>query len=125
MKILIPIATNYGLDSAVYGHFGSAPGFLLVDETGEILEAIDNQSDHHEHGHCSPLSHLTGREVDAVVVGGIGRGALSALRQAGIPVYSSNNGTVEDALKGLTSGQLRPVNELDSCAGHGHQGGCH
>jgi predicted Fe-Mo cluster-binding NifX family protein len=125
MKILIPIASNYGLDSAVYGHFGSAPGFLLVDQSGTIFEAIDNQTAQHRHGHCSPLSHLTDREVDAIVVGGIGRRALFALRQAGIQVYSSNNGTVQDALEALTSGQLKPVDELDSCAGHGHPGGCH
>jgi len=125
MKILIPVAADYGLDSTVYGHFGSAPGFLLIDQAGTILESIDNQTGQHRHGHCSPLSHLAGREVDAIVVGGIGRRALFALRQAGIQVYASNNGTVQDALQGLTSGQLKLVDELESCAGHGHQGGCH
>ena len=125
MNILIPVAMNYGLDSAVYGHFGSAPFFLLVDETGSILEEIDNRSGTHLHGQCRPLDHVAGRSVDAIIAGGIGLRALSSLLAAGIRVYSSNDGTVEDALQQFKLGKLQAMSELESCSGHGHSGGCH
>ena len=125
MKILVPVAADYGLDSAVFGHFGSAPCFLLIDGKGSILEAIDNPSSDHLHGHCSPLEHISRRSVDAIVVGGIGRRALAALLGKGIQVYASNDGTVEDALQRLNSGQLEAITELSSCSGQGDRGGCH
>ena len=31
MKVCFPTETLQGLDSRVYGHFGSAPGFVIVD----------------------------------------------------------------------------------------------
>ena len=89
MKLCFPVPTNEGMDSSVFGHFGSAPTFLLVDtETGTILEAI-NRDLHHAHGSCSPVRALGGHEVDAVVVGGIGGGALNGLSRAGIRVFHS------------------------------------
>ena len=37
MKICFPVAENKGLESPVYNHFGSAPMFLLVDPSGNVV----------------------------------------------------------------------------------------
>jgi len=79
MKVCIPIARDYGLESTVYGHFGSAPQFVVADtETGEI-KPLDNRDRDHQHGRCSPLQAIAGEKIDAVVVGGIGAKALQGL----------------------------------------------
>ena len=37
MKICVPVENNKGLDSKPFGHFGSAPSFVVCDlETGDL-----------------------------------------------------------------------------------------
>ncbi|MFP5214162.1 MAG: NifB/NifX family molybdenum-iron cluster-binding protein, partial [Acidobacteriota bacterium] len=80
MKICFPTETLQGLESAVYGHFGSAPGFVIVDTDSQAVEEIKNDDMHHAHGMCQPMKALGGRKVEGVVVGGIGMGALMKLQ---------------------------------------------
>jgi predicted Fe-Mo cluster-binding NifX family protein len=124
MKIAFPVQGDKGMESIVYGHFGSARHFLLVDRNKGPFEIIGNNDREHLHGHCQPLNALGGRKVDAVVVGGIGAGALSRLNSAGITVYRAVEGSVAENLKLIDAGLL-PVFALDqTCAGHGAGGGC-
>ena len=120
MIICVPIGNDEGLDSQVYAHFGSAPAFLLVDSETGACRAVVNGNQHHAHGMCSPLSSLLGERIDAVIVGGIGAGALSKLAAAGIAVHIAREGTVREAVGALTAGAL-PVMSADLvCGGHGH-----
>lgn len=66
MKICFPTINLEGLASQVYGHFGSAPGFVIVDTETQTVEEISNNDLHHDHGMCQPLRALGGREVDVV-----------------------------------------------------------
>ena len=74
------------------------------------------------HGACNPIKAIDGREVDAVVVGGIGAGALSKLNAMGKRVYGSAAATVGENLDLLKSGNLRKLMAMHACAGH--EGGC-
>ncbi len=65
------------------------PGFVLYDTKTEELDFIDNKNMKHEHGACNPAAALAGREVDTVVVGGIGRGAIVKLSSGGGSVLPS------------------------------------
>jgi len=124
MQIAFPIQEDKGPESVVYGHFGSASRFMIVDREKGSFEAIDNPDREHDRGRCQPLSALGGRPVDAVVVGGIGAGALAALNSAGITVYRAVEGSVAENLKLIEAGFL-PIFTLDqTCAGHGAGGGC-
>lgn len=124
MRVCFPVRENLGLGSAVFDHFGSAPLFLVVDtESNEAAEVI-NRDLHHAHGACSPLKALDGRHVDAVIVGGIGGGALSGLTRAGIRVYRSVAPTVEGNLARLRLGSLAQWQPGETCGGHGHGQGC-
>lgn len=124
MKIAIPVAEYRGLDSLVYGHFGSAPLFVLVDSEAMSVEALGNPDQEHEHGQCNPMRALAGARPEAVVVGGIGTGAVRGLRQAGIRVYRTTGGTVADAISLLQSGGLEELTGSGTCAGHGEDSGC-
>ena len=79
MRIAFPVTEDRGMESPVYGHFGSAPLFMVLDSANGGLESIGNSDAHHAHGQCQPIQALGGTSVDLVVVGGIGGGALVKL----------------------------------------------
>jgi len=124
MKICFPVQQDAGLESVVYDHFGSAPVFLVVDDQDGAISAINNRDQHHAKGACNPLKALDRHPVDAVVVGGIGAGALSRLGSAGIGVYRASPGTVRENLGLFRDGALPAFTLQRACAGHGAGGGC-
>jgi predicted Fe-Mo cluster-binding NifX family protein len=124
MKICIPVAEYRGLDSPVYGHFGSAPSFVLVDADTMVVERLDNHDQGHVHGQCSPVKALAGARPEVVVVGGIGAGAVLGLRNAGIRVYQATGGTVGETVALFKKGELQEIDSQHACPGHGEDSGC-
>lgn len=124
MKICFPVLENNGIESAVYGHFGSAPGFILVDMfSGEVTD-LANEDRVHQHGACNPAAALEGHEIKAVVVGGIGGGALRKLNGAGMRVFQAKSETVGENMKLLRASALAEFMPGDTCGGHAHGHGC-
>ncbi|MDQ7787337.1 MAG: NifB/NifX family molybdenum-iron cluster-binding protein [Thermodesulfovibrionales bacterium] len=124
MKICFPVASPKGLESEVYGHFGSAPVFIVVETDTNVVRSIQNNDEHHEHGACNPVKALNNEKVDAIVVGGIGMGALMKLQQAGIKVFQAKAQTVGGNITLLKDQKLPEFHPQFTCAGHGHGGGC-
>src|SRR5210317_338333 len=126
MKICFPVSQNKGLDSQVYNHFGSAPMFLLVDaEQRSVAEEV-NRDVNHQHGACRPLRALGSQEVDAIVVGGIGAGALSGLNQAGLKVYRAEAATIAENLDRFLKQELVELTPAQTCGEqHRHHCGSH
>lgn len=120
MKLCFPIVQNEGLDSQVYGHFGSAPGFLLVDLESGQTDAVDNNDQNHVHGACNPAKVVAGLGLDGIVVGGIGRGALMSLNQAGYRVFQANGALVRENLEKARAGELAEFAAEAVCGGHSH-----
>jgi predicted Fe-Mo cluster-binding NifX family protein len=120
MNICVPVETDNGLDSPVCAHFGSAPAFMIVDTDTGGCRAVVNGNQHHGHGQCMPLQSLQGEAIDAMVVGGIGMGALHKLNAARITVYVAQHPTVGEVLSAFKAGSLRPMQPGMACAGHGH-----
>lgn len=140
MNLCIPVLKDDGLASRVSGHFGSAPCFAIVDTDTRTCHVVPNANRHHGHGGCHPVAALAGLDVQGVLVGGIGAGALSHLHAAGIRVWRADGGTVEAALASFAGGAPVEIAPGQACAhhghghgrehehehghGHGHQGGC-
>lgn len=122
MKVCFAVQNDEGLESAIYGHFGSAPVFLVVDTESRKVEKVSNGNMVHAHGACNPVMALGGRNVDAVVVGGIGGGALMKLNALGVKVYGSMAATIQGNIDLLTQSLLPELSIENTCAGH--QGGC-
>lgn len=125
MKVCIPVSEYRGLDSVVYGHFGSASGFALADTDTMEVVPLANPDHGHAHGACSPIKALAGAKPDAVVVGGMGAGALRGLHFLSIKVFRCVGGTVADAIRQLKAGELVEMDELSVCGGHSGGQGCH
>ncbi len=124
MKVCFPVQNNEGLDSAVYNHFGSAPVFVVVDSDTNDLSVISNRDQHHAHGACNPMKALDNQKVDAIVVGGIGAGALTRLNQMGIIVHRSQAATIRENMAMFASKSLPELTLQGCCGGHSKDGGC-
>ena len=117
MRIAIPVFSNDGEISEVYGHFGSAPCFLIYDTEKQKLETVENGDKVHEHGMCNPLAGLEGKNVDAIVTGGIGLRALQRIAGSGVKVFRSAEGmTVKDVAVSVESNSLREITMDEACS---------
>jgi predicted Fe-Mo cluster-binding NifX family protein len=122
MKVGFAVHSNEGVESKVYNHFGSAPAFIIVDTEGKEVMTVNNRDLHHVHGACNPVMALDGRSVDAMVVGGIGSGAITKLNAMGVRVYASAAPTVKENLELLDRNKLEELSVLNAC--RSHQAGC-
>ncbi len=125
MQACFPVAHDRGLDSLIHPHFGSTPTFLIVDTETGATRAVSNGSCGHAHGQCDPLAALAGEALDAIVVSGIGAGALERLRAAGVAVYVSGPMSVATAIAAIDGGVLRRMSADEALArgfacGHQH-----
>ena len=124
MRIAFPVQDDIGIESVVYDHFGSAPVFVIVEAETSAVASVSNRDQHHTHGACNPMRALDNQRVDAVVVGGIGAGALLGLNRMGVTVRRATAATVRENLALLGSGSLPVIEPRGTCAGHGKGGGC-
>ena len=122
MKVGFAVQGNEGVESKVYEHFGSAPAFIIVDTEGKDFLTVSNKDLHHVHGACNPVMALDGKSVDAMVVGGIGAGAIAKLNAMGVKVYAAAASTVEENLNLLIENKLQELSVNDAC--RAHQGEC-
>ena len=123
MKFCIPVGTDRDWDSPVFGHFGSAPFFAVLDtDLPHAMEIVPNGNSHHEHGQCNPVAAVAGLGINAVVVGGIGHRAAVRLGENGIAVYRCAGHTVIEVAEAIAANTLEPINLADTCQGHGEDG---
>jgi predicted Fe-Mo cluster-binding NifX family protein len=122
MKVGFAVQRNEGIESRVYDHFGSAPEFIIFDTEGKDVLTVNNKDLHHVHGACNPVMALDGKSVDAMVVGGIGAGAIAKLNALGVRVYQAGAPTVKENLSLLSENKLQELSVFNAC--RAHQGEC-
>ena len=122
MKIGFAVQSIEGIESKVYNHFGSAPAFIIVDTESQDILTVNNKDLHHAHGTCNPIMALDGKRVDAMIVGGIGAGAIAKLNALGIKVLQAGAATVKENLALLNQNKLQELSMRNAC--QAHQEGC-
>lgn len=125
MKICIPVKENNGLESLPYNHFGSAPLFLVVDSETNEVSSINNGDLNHEHGKCQPIKAIGGASIDAVIVLGIGAGAINKLNSMGVKVFRGEGLPISKNIELLKENKLVEFNASNACHGHSHGHSCH
>jgi len=123
MRICVPTGNDQGVESEVFGHFGSAPYFSLIDTDTAEVEFLGNSNQHHAHGQCAPMQQLTGVEFDAIVVRGMGRNAVARFAAANVQVLVTGANTLQDVLDEARAGTLRELDPSQACQGHGDRHG--
>jgi ArsR family transcriptional regulator len=122
MKVAFAVQSDQGMKSRVYDHFGSAPLFVIVDSVSQDISTVNNKDLNHVHGACNPIKALDGRSVDAMVVGGIGAGALIKLNGMGIKVFAAGAPTIKENILLFNENKLAELSVNNAC--HAHEGGC-
>ena len=110
------IAVTYE-NGEIFQHFGHTEQFKIYDaEDGKILssEVVDTNGS----GHGALAGVLSALHVDALICGGIGGGAQTALAQAGIRLY----GSADEAVGALLAGTLS-FDPAVHCDQHDHEHG--
>ncbi len=110
-------------------HFGRAPYFALVeinDNEYKILEVIKNPHVEHEHGRGAGVIDLvTSRDVNALIVQGMGYNAFTRLKERGVRIYFTPETlegliTLEEAVRMFVRGKLEEaVGPRESHSRHG------
>ena len=122
--IAVACESANGLAGNVSGHFGHTPYFVVAElAEGLIVSSRLVTSPGHGQG-CSMPAFVESLGVSAVIVGGIGAGAVNGLRARGIEVAAGATGNAATALSAFASGTL-PKGE-PGCGGrrdHGHSCG--
>ncbi len=116
------IAVTYE-DGGIFQHFGHTEQFKLYDvENGRVVSAqvVDTNGS----GHGALAGFLKAMQVDKLICGGIGGGAINALRNAGIDLYPGIDGSADMAAMQLVAGVL-PRRADVRCTHHDHHGEGH
>lgn len=125
MRIAIPYENGQ-----IFQHFGHTAQFKLYDVEGGTIIA-SRVVDTNGSGHGALAGVLTALNVDALICGGIGGGAQTALAAANIRLYGGVTGSADAAAEALAAGRLTfdpdarcEHHEHHHAQGHGCGGHC-
>lgn len=118
MKVCFPVEENQGLISHVYGHFVSAPLFLIIDMDTHVVTEFKNGNLAHPPRKCDIVQSLDDHHVDVAIVVGIGRGSITKLNKAGIKVYGAVSASVADNMTLFNADRLKEMPGSHACDGH-------
>ena len=125
------VAVTYD-NGNVFGHFGKTEQFKVYDiEDGKIVNSQILGTNAEGCGALAGILNIA--DVDALICGGIGGGAVNAIEEAGIKLYAGASGSTDAAVEALIAGTLEAIDEAncdhhDHKHGEGHScehGGCH
>ena len=114
MRIAVPYENETG---TVFQHFGHSQAFKLYDVKDgavETSEVINTQGS----GHGALAGLLQEHEVEALICGGIGAGAIETLSAAGIRILAGVKGAADEAVAQHLAGTLVYTTEAN-CSHHG------
>ena len=111
MKIAITCNNN-----EVFQHFGHTPEFAIfeIEENKVISKTILNCGDS---GHGALATLLSNEQIELLICGNIGPGAINALKNANIKVIGGANGNVDEVAAAFANDTLK-VRENFHCNHH-------
>ena len=116
MKIAVTCENNQ-----VFQHFGHTPGFAVFEVAdGKIVNEKMLSSGDSGHGALATLLAL--EQIEVLICGGIGGGAINALGNAGIKVVGGAEGDVRTVAENYVAGTLQ-LRANFHCNHHHHGAG--
>ena len=115
------VAVTYD-NGNVFQHFGHTERVKIYDiENGNIVsEKIEDTS---TTGHSLLVEFLKNNDIKVLICGGIGQGAINALKESGIELYSGNEGNTDNIVKMYIKGDLEQNND-SNCHHHNGEHNC-
>ncbi|MDF2587826.1 MAG: Dinitrogenase iron-molybdenum cofactor biosynthesis protein [Anaerocolumna sp.] len=113
----IKIAVTTDENHNVFGHFGKTQTFTIYELRGDELIS-KSTLDSNGSGHSELVTLLAGQNINVLICGGIGMGAMEGLMDAGILVIPGAQGDVDVVTQAYLDGSLEENNEAN--CGHHH-----
>ena len=114
------IAVTYD-NEQIFQHFGHTEQFKIYDvKNDEIISKAVVSTNGQGHGALS--SFLKENNVDILICGGIGGGAISALNELGIKLFGGVSGDCDSAVEAFLKNELE-FNPNVRCSHHDHEHG--
>jgi len=107
----------------VFQHFGHCEQFKLYEtenaavQSSEVVSAVGS-------GHGALAEFLHSHGVQALICGGIGSGARTALEEVGISLYPGVTGNADESVAALLNGTLKYDPNTMCSHHHGEEHGC-
>jgi len=117
MKIVIPTNNKKGLEDEVADHFGRCLTYTIVDKHGEVVEIIDNISEHMG-GQGLPPELMKKHQANILLCKGIGPRAINLCKELGIEVYVYQAETVKEIFQLWQNNKLKKAGVEDACDEH-------
>jgi predicted Fe-Mo cluster-binding NifX family protein len=117
MKIVVPTNSKKGLEDTVAEHFGSCLTYTFLDEKGEVVEIIDNTSEHMG-GKGLPPELMKKHGADILLCKDLGPRALDLCSQLGIDVYVNQAETVKEIFEIWKNNKIKKAGTEDVCEEH-------
>ncbi|MBL7142471.1 MAG: NifB/NifX family molybdenum-iron cluster-binding protein [Candidatus Pacebacteria bacterium] len=117
MKIVIPTDNKKGLEDTVAEHFGRCLTYTFLNEKGEVVEIVDNTSEHMG-GAGLPPELMKKHGADILLCKDLGPRALDLCSQLGIDVYVSQAETVKEIFEMWKNNKLKKAGPEDVCEEH-------
>ncbi len=117
MKIVVPTDDKKGLDNAVAEHFGRCRTYTFLDEDGNVIETIDNTSEHMG-GTGLPPELMKKHGATVLLCRGLGPRAIELCRDLEIDVYVCHADTVKELFDIWKSGKVKKAGSDNACEAH-------
>lgn len=118
MKIVIPTESDKGLKGEVAEHFGRCPTYTFLDEKGNLIEIIKNESEHMG-GSGLPPELMKKHGANVLLCRGLGPRALDLCRELGIDVYVANIKLVKEIFGAWKDKKIKKADIDNICKEHG------
>ena len=117
------IAVTYE-NGEVFQHFGHTEQFKVYEvEDGQVVSSRVIGADGAGHGALAAL--LAEKQIDVLICGGIGGGAVAALNEQGVELVSGASGSADAAVGAYLKGELASTGANCDHHGEGHTCGDH
>ena len=117
VKIVIPTNNNNGLDDDIAEHFGRCNTYTFLNKNGEVMEIIDNISEHMG-GIGLPPELMKKHEADILLCKDLGPRALILCKELGIEIYVRQAETVKEIFEMWKNDKIKKAGTEDICEEH-------
>ncbi|MFC1701057.1 NifB/NifX family molybdenum-iron cluster-binding protein [Patescibacteria group bacterium] len=114
MKLVVPTNGKKGLDDKIAEHFGRCLTYTFLNQKGEVLEIIDNTSEHMG-GTGLPPELMKKHGADILLCRGLGSRAIDLCKELGIDIYVYQAETVRDIFELWQNNKLEKAGAKDAC----------
>ncbi|MDD4995993.1 MAG: NifB/NifX family molybdenum-iron cluster-binding protein [Patescibacteria group bacterium] len=117
MKLVIPTNGKNGLNDKIAEHFGRCATYTFLNEKGEVIEIIDNTSEHMG-GIGLPPELMKKYGADILLCHDIGPRAINLCKDLGIDVYVCQADRVKEIFELWQSNKLKRAGVENACKQH-------